>query len=217
MHPMLNDMGITNLVMSARRGEFTIPDELDEAYQDFETFMTTRPRQADVDARVGEVFRTFNRLGGAKSFIENHLQPAFETFMTGFRADVAHLGKYVTEISVPLAMLHEPEETRDAYVRFASAYPLYGNLRAAWKDMRKRDGHSNEPLGADSPLAEVRNLPDLVANWEACHNGRAQWPWGANVPHVKLAWLVNNGGQLWMPTAEEQSANWARYGAAQAA
>lgn len=218
MHTTLHDTGITNLVGAARRGDYTIPSELAEAYGDLETFVTEkRPRYDELAARAGDVFRVFNRTGGARSIITNHLQPAFNTFLAGFRADVELLGAYVQDITVPLPMLSESDEMRAAYIRFVSSHPPYATIRAAWAAMRKMDGHSSEPLGADSPLAEVRNMPDLVADWEACHHGRTQWPWGVNVHHIKLAWLVNNGGHLWLPTAEEQSANWGRRGASKAA
>lgn len=222
----LRDMGIANLVACAQRGDYTMPDELVDAYTKAYDENDTTPdlRNArEVTRLVAETVRIFNSFGRERLILD-HIQPSMTELIEGVRKDVELLGRYTEELTVPIGLLSEPEELREAYIRFANFYPRFHGIRSAWAILRGRvagDPYGNHHMDTGHPLAEIKNLPDIVANWEECHSGaikfhgRAAYPWPASPPQ-RMAWILNHGGIIWCPTAPEQRDNWDRYGKAAA-
>lgn len=150
--------------------------------------------------------------------ITGYLQPAFTKLLGQFANDREAAGRYAMEPGSSLAMLEEPDDVRAAIVRVHSIMGPYHALRTMWADLRgtpeqENSGHYGPPVGDPqgirSPLAEVRNIDQIVPGWKTAGTfGGTSWPWPSEAAHVKLGWLLDNGGQLWLPTRREQDEVW---------
>lgn len=152
-----------------------------------------------------------SKAASTEDLIRDALQPHFNRLVTQFRADVELLGERVAGPEIDL--LTASEDERLAYVRLSNFASPYMTYRATWTALRTAGqavAITNDPLGLDSPLAEVANLPDLLPNWRDFGSGVG--PWAGGELHIKLAWIVSHGGVLWVPTAQEQNEAWARCG-----
>ncbi|MGW6141599.1 hypothetical protein [Streptomyces sp. NPDC055140] len=211
--------GITSLITSARNGLHSLPDGMDDDYTQLAALVAEAvnhrgivvDNKAKAEAeKLSDKLMAYKAWGNGPVFITEHLKPALDAFLDELRADIKTAGRFAAQPAATIDMLDQPEDVRSAILRLHACYPKYGALRASWANIR-RDGDTVDPLGPNSPLAEVANLPDLAPDWQAAYFGRAPWPWPSTVPHVRLGWLLANGGQLWLPTAAEQDATWRRY------
>ncbi|MFF4566189.1 hypothetical protein [Streptomyces sp. NPDC001435] len=218
----LQDSGTASLVGAARAGYHTLPDGMADEYTAIEQLLnehTDRWGRPDLNpAQLRQVTGRADRLmgsvmyGGAEQILTEHVQPALDALLDQVRADRATVGRYANEAAPSIAMLEESDRVREAIVRLHSLVPHYGALRGSWEILRKRSmRETRDPLGTRSPLGEVANMPDLFADWEPAAHGRAPWPWQGNVLHLKLGWLLDNDGRIWLPTANQQSEAYKRY------
>lgn len=218
---MLQESGVTALVGNARFGYHTLPDGMVDAYGEFEQYVADhfnkwgtaddpaaiRTTQAMADSLASRI-----AYGNADAVIVEHLQPAMAQLLADVVADREAAGRHALTITTSIDMLSEPEHVRAAIVRLSKLHPRYHGLRHSWEVLRTRDTlPMHDPLGLRSPLAEVGNLPDVFADWERAAHGRVPWPWHSSHLAVKLGWLLDNGGHIWLPTAAEQTGAWKRY------
>jgi hypothetical protein len=217
----LKTPGTYSLIQQALRGDFTLPAAILDGYAELEKHLDEHTdhrgefesNTADKEAqRMCDALMRVPAWGGANSILTEHLQPALEDLIAHFKDDMAACGKFIHQPSPSVDMLNAPEDVRLGYLHASNAQTQYGSLRAAWQTLRRWDSHHcHDPLGVRSPLAEVANLPDLFADWELASNGRTPWPWTSNAFHVRLAWLLDNDAQVWLPTTQEHNTAWSRY------
>ncbi|MQY32596.1 hypothetical protein SRB17_05500 [Streptomyces sp. RB17] len=218
----LNDSGTTALAGNARFGYHTMPDEFLEHYAAAEEYLEAHrdgrnqihlnaKQQLEVEPMANKAIG-FLAWGGADQVITEHLQPALAELLDQVRADRKTAARYAMQESPSINMLEEDEDVRAAIVRLHSLVPRYGALRASWEICRRRAMRETaDPLQLLSPLAEVGNLPDLFSDWEKARHGAAPWPWHSHVLHIKLGWLLDNGGKIWLPTCAQQDEAYHRY------
>lgn len=208
------------LVNSARQGIHTVPqalaDDYDELLQLIADGKDPRDRwlgkdQEQAAERLAIKLTRLHNYGGRDGLIREHIAPALDTYLTKFKQARHTAGTHALQPAVTAPMLLEPKDVREAIVFIHNASLHYGQLRNIWAQLR---GGTNtaastntnvDPRGANSPLGECRNIHDLVPDWwNAGTPGYAPWPWGNTyAAHVRLAWLIDHGAQLWAPTAAE--------------
>ncbi|GGV34356.1 hypothetical protein GCM10010293_36810 [Streptomyces griseoflavus] len=218
------------LVHGARAGHYTMPAEMLAGYDQLQQLLeegkeTTnwgRTQWADT-AKEREAEALARHLSGMASnyaaprLITEHLQPALAERLDRFRTVRQVAGKYAHSNGASLDMLAEPDDVRAAILELHTATQWYGSLRDAWSELRgdveyvyNRD-RITDPLGKQSPLAEVRNIAVVAPNWrELAHIAGAVWPWGSDVTHLKLGWLLDHGAEVWLPTEDQQTAEYQR-------
>lgn len=218
----LHDSGTTALVGNARFGYHSLPQAMLDDYAAAEKHIAehtdSRGRiildQAQRDHAEDLANRAMSHIayGNGQAIITDYLQPALASLLDQVRADRATAGRYSSEQAASIDMLTENDDVRAAIVRLHGITPHYGALRVSWEILRRRDSiKTTDPLDTRSPLGEVANMPDLYADWEKAHHGRTAWPWSSTALHIKLGWLLDNGGHIWLPTADEQTQAWSRY------
>ncbi|QDN87402.1 hypothetical protein [Streptomyces sp. RLB3-6] len=221
----LGKHGITTLMDAAARGIHTLPDSIADDYaklqevldENSDRFGNLQGWQAEkAAADLMQKIYSAVAFGLADRVIIDHLRPALVRYLDEFRANVQAAGKHAVSIDIG-ALLSQPDDVRQAHIRLLDSYQDYHALRASWEICRKRNAAGIngatciDPDDIRSPLAEVRNLPDLVADWQLAFHGRKPWPWSGSAHHVRLVWLLNNGADVWMPTGQEQDQNWQKY------
>ncbi|MER5468038.1 hypothetical protein [Streptomyces sp. NPDC002685] len=218
----LQDSGTASLVAAARAGYHALPAGMVDEYAAIEQLLaehTDRWGRPDLTAdQLREVTGRADKLmgailyGGAQQILTQHVQPALAALIDQVRTDRATVGRYANEPAASVAMLEESDQVREAVVRLHSLVPHYGALRASWEILRKRSMKATvDPLGTNSPLGEVANMPDLFADWEPAAHGRTPWPWAFPVLHIKLGWILDNDGRIWLPTADQQTEAYKRH------
>ncbi|MEV6835534.1 hypothetical protein AB0N17_13620 [Streptomyces sp. NPDC051133] len=218
----LNDSGTTALLGNARFGYHTLPDAMLDDYAAVEQYLEAHrdgrsqvhlnaKQQREIEPMASKVIG-FLAWGGANQVITQHLQPALAELLDQVRADRQTAAKYAMQETPSIDMLEQPDDVRAAIVRLHSLVPRYGALRTSWEICRRRSmQETSDPLGTLSPLAEVANIVDLHADWRKSHAGQAPWPWHSHNLHIKLGWLLDNGGKIWLPTADQQTEAYHRY------
>lgn len=212
------------LVGSARQGFHTLPqamlDDYDQLLQLIEDG-TQRPGKwhnpkAEKDAeKLARKLIQLHNYGGNDGLIRDHIAPAIDAYIDGFKTDRATAGRHALAAAVGPHMLLEPLDVREALVRIHEAPIRYGQVRRMWALLRGvPNPHSikdanTDPQAANSILGECRNIADLVPEWQNAGNGPGStpWPWGnTSSAHIRLAWLIDHGGHIWAPTASEHNA-----------
>lgn len=214
------------LVHGARAGHYTMPAEMLAGYDQLQQLLTDGKRTTswgrkewaskDLEREAEDLALRLSRMA-TTALITEHLQPALAARLDRFRTVRHAAGKYAHSNGPSLDMLTEPDDVRAAILELHTATQWYGALRTAWSDLRRdpeyvynRD-RITDPLGKRSPLAEVRNIAVVVPNWrELAHIAGAVWPWGADVLHLKLGWLLDHGAEVWLPTEDQQNAEYRR-------
>ncbi|MFE2967859.1 hypothetical protein ACFXKC_30120 [Streptomyces sp. NPDC059340] len=217
--------GIAALIDSAARGIHTLPDGIADNYaklqevldENSDRFGNLQGWQAEKAASelIGKIYAVVYG-GNADRVIVDHIRPALADYLDRFRTDMQTAGKYAVSTDLG-ALLSQPDDVRQAHIRLMDSYSEYASLRHSWEVCRKRNAHgingasTIDPAGLTSPLAEVANLPDLVADWQLAAAGRKPWPWHGNAHHVRMAWLLSNGADIVAPTGQEQDQIWAKH------
>ncbi|WP_405524596.1 hypothetical protein OG426_16100 [Streptomyces canus] len=218
----LDRTGIPLLLGAANNGVHTLPDGLTDVHTQLLDYIE---EHADHRNRIDQpkeeraIGRMLQQLGGATAFgnaediIIDHLQPSLDRFLIEFRETADAAGKYAQlGYQDGSGLLTETDDVRKAYIKLTELFPKYSALRASWLHLRpKATGDTIDPMGLNSPLAEVANLPDLVPNWQMAAAHRAPWPWPANVFHVRMGWLLDHDAHIWLPTRQEQDQVWQQY------
>ncbi|MFD5673679.1 hypothetical protein [Streptomyces sp. NPDC127040] len=211
--------GIAGLVTAAREGVHTLPQEIIDDYAALEAIEAEHtdrhgrisdPQAVQAADRLAERLGRAKAWGNANALLVGHVQPALTAFLADLAADLKTAGRHAVQPGATIDMLTEPDDVRAAIVRLHSAITVYGRLRASWEILR-RGTQTTDPLGLNSPLAEIGNLPDLVPDWQPAYYGRAPWPWQSTVFHVRMGWLLANGAHIWLPTPAEQEAAWRKH------
>lgn len=219
----LDDSGTTALVAHARQGHHTLPQPLLDDYAAVEDFLAQHTtdrggltlnaagmRHADELAHKAMAHTAW---GNSVTLITDHLQPALDKLLDQVRADRKAAAAYAMHPAPTLDMLQQNDDVRAAIVRLHSLMVPYGALRTSWEICRRRitTQVTRDPQDVHSPLAEVANIPDLFTNWESANHARTPWPWPSTTLHVKLGWLLDNGGKIWLPTPDQQTEAYNRY------
>lgn len=214
----LKASGVVGIITGAREGVHTLPQQILDDYADIEKIAA---QHADKWGRVSDkaAARTLDqlgdRIGAALAYgnrdqvIREHLAPALDELLDEFRATAAAAGNFAHHDGPTLDMLTAPEAARHAYVRLHETYPKYGRLRASWQTLHR--GDVDDPLGDRSPLAEIENIDTVVPDWHAAYYHRTPWPWPSQVFHVRLAWLLDHGAHIWLPTPDQHNQAWRRH------
>lgn len=227
--------GFDTLRGGVKAGLHTMPEGFVDALDRLDQLATlTAPRPGDHDAlapldglaaqaeegqwyarRDRAAQMLFDRAGATLAYqdaavIEAHLAPALTRLLDAFRADLAIIGPYQHLVAPNTQLLAEPsQELREAWIRFSEVNQRYATLRMSWAVLRRRDYATSDPQGADSILSEVANGPALIGpRWRDTRAFGAASPWVGPWPqptHVRLAAILAAGGQLWMPSARQQS------------
>lgn len=102
-----------------------------------------------------------------------------------------------------------PLRQTPSVVRIDAAVPRYDALRQAHSVARKL-GYPGEHPDGYAWFAEVRNMevvwPEITGLLAV---DPSITPWPRTGTRDRLAWLFGRGGELWLPTAEEQEQRWA--------
>ena len=214
------------LVHRSRDGIHTIPQELTDDYEEFEQlvkdgkeitsggYLQWRSRAHEQDAEtMAKKLTQLANYGGRPGIIADHLQPALADFVDRFRALWAKAGTYASQPTITADMLAAPDDVRAAIVELQTGLN-YTQLRGAYQDLRggstnprNVDASKQDPRGCGSLLAEVRNIADLFPEWETVSQvGGYPPPWGSScMTHTRLGWILEHGGELWMPTEEQHT------------
>lgn len=195
-HPMMDLLGV---LACAERGDYTMPDDLMDAYARYETAKGAQAAKLAAELRLAVN-------GRREQLIAEHIAPSLDNLMVEIADVVTTLGVYAHTDSPPPDLLTAPENVRHAYLAFDPLVNAYRNIRAGWRALRV-PGDCVDPLGLDSPAAEIRDVNAHIPQWQASHVGRAYWPWGHG-DRLKLAWAITNSITLWTPTAQQQSDAW---------
>ncbi|MFM9790152.1 hypothetical protein [Streptomyces turgidiscabies] len=217
----LDRTGIPLLLGAANNGVHTVPDGISDPYAQLMDFIEEHadrynridnPKDERTVARMLQQLGAATAFGNAEAIIIEHLQPALDRFLVELRDTITAAGKYAAlGYQDGSGLLTETDEVRHAYIKLTELYPKYGALRASWQHLRGKNSDSIDPMGLNSPLAEVANLPDIVDNWVLAAAGRTPWPWPATVFHVRMNWLLSHGARIWLPTRIEQDQVWQQY------
>jgi hypothetical protein len=206
----LDQLGITTLVGCARRGDLTMPTSLTTAYDNFDSVSSSSPNDtAALTTAANAVVAAYKALD-RDGLITGNVQPALASTLSAFTTDVQTIGAYAFTTDVPVGVVSASSTVQQAYVRVYNFGPRYASIRACWRVLVST-APVLDPLGIDSPLAEVQNLPAVAPNWFTAAGGGDDWPWKSSVLRIKLAWLVTNGGQLWCPTVSQLNTNYLTY------
>lgn len=221
IHNDLDRGGITCLVDNTKRGIHTMPDGFTATYDDvWACIEDNSDRYGEVQGWKAEkaVAELCARLsatiygGNGQAVITDHLQPALARIITGMKKDFITAGRYVSYTGSAADLLNEEAPVREAYTRLMDSHGVYHGLRSSWTAIRTNDGYELfDQLGITSPLAEVRNLPEVFEDWKRASAGRAPWPWLGTAHHVRMHWLLTNGAEVWCPTGAQQQDNWVKY------
>ncbi|MFJ1604169.1 hypothetical protein ACIOHS_12465 [Streptomyces sp. NPDC088253] len=219
----LDKGGMTALMGSAARGVHTLPDGIADNYaklqevldENSDRFGNLQGWQAEKAAadHLGKMYSEVYG-GNCDRIINEHLKPALVRYLDEFRSNMQTAGQYAVSTDLG-ALLSQPDDVRQSHIRLMDSFADYLALRGSWEICRKRNSSDGtgtiDPDGLASPLAEVANLPDLVADWKLAFAGRKAWPWRGSAHHVRLVWLLSNGADVWLPTGQEQDRTWQRY------
>lgn len=193
------DMDVIGVLACADRGDYTMPADLMDAYTRHKT-----AKGAQAEKIAAEIRQT--AYGHVNQLITEHISTSLDRLMTEVAETVNTLGTYAHLDAPPPDLLAAPENVRQAYLAFDPLVNAYRNIRAGWKALRT-PGDCIDPLGLDSPAAEILDIHQHIPQWQASHVGRGYWPWGHG-DRLKLAWAITNGITLWTPTAQQQSDAW---------
>jgi hypothetical protein len=217
--------GVTSLMAAAARGIHTLPDGIADNYasllevldKNSDRFGWIQGWQAEKAATdLMQKMYAAIAFGNADVVINEHLKPALVRYLDEFRINMQTAGEYAVSTDIG-ALLSQPDDVRQAHIKLMDSHGDYAALRASWEICRKRNaGGMNgtstiDPMDLASPLAEVRNLPDLVSDWQLAYHARKPWPWNGTAHHIRLVWLLNHGADVWLPTGLEQNETWQRY------
>lgn len=231
----LNTTSVVMLAGGADRGDYTMPAEIAEAWAEVlrladstpPDFGAKRSQTAFADWRnerdtamvkVAEQAVRYVH-GNAGALISQYLAPALDTQVKEFTEAVAACGRFALEPDPTMELLDQSPEVRDAYHHITLAVSVYATIRIAWRALRSIDlgPADTDPRGVHSPLAEVRNIPQLDPNWQTSITSSERFgamdrrpvsPFPAGPPHVRLAAMIRAGAELWLPNAAEQAEAW---------
>jgi hypothetical protein len=211
----LQECGLATVHYGHTIGAYHLPDQWIEAYE----AVDARPQGRPAEKAWHELTSMTTGSGleaGASALIVGSLQPALAEMMSVFTADVQALGAFAEMAELTAAQAGEllamGGDVAEAWNRHQQFDSKYVHLRNAWVVLRGREfWHCADPRGVDSLLSEVSNAPDVVPDtWRTLGTWGARGftapPWVGSVPHLRLGWIVRNGGRIWAPTAVQQSA-----------
>ncbi|GAB2328459.1 hypothetical protein [Streptomyces variabilis] len=164
--------------------------------------------------KVARNLHTLRPYGKRDTLIRDYIRPALEDYLARFKQAYNTAGKHAQCDTVQPYMLLEPEPVRVALTELHDATQQYGSIRHAWallrggslQDTRASIATTVDPHGANSILGEVRNIADIFPEWvNAGAVGGTPWPWQGRPAHLRLAWILANGGEIWAPTADEHN------------
>ncbi|XKK63922.1 hypothetical protein HFP71_16885 [Streptomyces sp. ARC32] len=215
-----------HLVHGARAGHYTMPEEMLTGYDQLQQLLTDGRRttswgrkewaSTDLEREAEDLARHVSGMAhryNAHKLIAEHLEPSLTARLDRFRTVRQTAGRHATAATPSLDMLAEPDDVRAAILELHTATQWYGGLRSAWSRLRgdsePESGRGSDPMGKQSPLAEVRNINVVVPNWrQLAHIAGATWPWGSGWIHLKLGWLLDHGAEVWLPTEDQQDAEY---------
>lgn len=220
----------------AQQGFYTAPQEMLDTWAEFEQHvndgMVTRPwgrrdwANTKAEQKAEEVAMRFRSFAGIHSYhalITENLRPAQADVVDSFTAARATAGALANVDQPDFQALSAPDDVRTAARELLDHARRYSILRNAYENLRKTESLNPigrpdaDPRGETSPLAEIRNLPALIPEWQQVGMPnpiarlRVSWPWRGNSTHLKLGWLTDHGAELWMPTEREHDALWRQY------
>lgn len=138
------------------------------------------------------------------------LQDALDECIKGFRADMAAAGAWaaIDPHAIPLRILEEPDDTREAVARLLGDGPRrYAAIRQAWGTMRpgQQPGGFGYHPGDDPtlPLAEIRNAPEILG-WTPDTPRHHTWKTG--MVHQWVGEMIRRGAHFWTPSPDQQRA-----------
>lgn len=129
--------------------------------------------------------------------LTDHLRPAHDQTWQSYRDAHRTLQEYgETE---PRRLLSAPSKVRKASDTCDLMADRYAAIREAYGDLRIRCGLAC-PDDPNGKYAAIRNYHQLSPSRLAM----ARPPWHAMSTRHYLDWMAEHGGQLWMPTPDEQ-------------
>lgn len=207
--------GIASLVEASRAGWHTLPQAILDDYATLESLAADyetnpQPGTAEEAAAVTDALVTATEGGAASALITDHIRPGLEAFLTDFTNDVTAAGAFATEPGPTPPMLEAPDSVQQAYTRLYEAPVRWQSIRSSWQILRGRSlMRTADPAGLDSVHAEVANTLAMRPLWDPnSPSGKLASPWHHGTFHVRLAWLLANGAEIWAPTATEQTIAW---------
>jgi hypothetical protein len=191
-------MDLTGVLACADRGDYTMPAHLLDAYRAWQAL----PKGKEREQAAAAIRRDAPH---ADQLIADHITPSLNALMAEVADTVTTLGSYAHTDQPPPELLTADEPVRQAWLAFDPLVTRYRNIRAGWKALRA--GGTIDPLGLDSPIAEIVDVDQHCPGWENAHAGRGFWPWGFG-DRLKLAWAVTHHVTLWTPTRQQHDDAW---------
>lgn len=147
---------------------------------------------ADAAEQLGEqLLRTVGDL--ADRIIVDCLRPKYDEVLDGLVQSLALTAEYPDA----LAALQAPASVRASLAAQPELYAKYNAIRAAHEVLaRVGTGPQRDDEGIFSSLRNAEQI------WPRAQRPRMHCPWPEGLPG--LAWLIQNGGELWLPTFAEQ-------------
>ncbi|XKK63925.1 hypothetical protein HFP71_16900 [Streptomyces sp. ARC32] len=212
-----------SLVGFAQKGTITLPQAMLDDHDHLMTLFAegqqyrkqwSDPAKEGEAEKVAKKLRALRHYGGHDGLIRERIRPALEDFLTRFQNARREAGKSGREANLHPSMLLEPEPVRVAIAELHDTTAQYSYIHHAWALLRGGGAHRHDtgtltdidPQGSRSILGEIRNIADIFPEWvNAGTIGGTPWPWTGQPAHLRLAWVLDNGGELWAPTAAEHN------------
>jgi hypothetical protein len=129
------------------------------------------------------------------TLLAEHLRPALDSLLDKLRPHA----KVVVNLD-PEGALRAGGQASKAWLTFDRGAEEYRALRAARQSLALVGVAAAEDTGL---FAEIRNLPDVWPDHRPVYGRTPPPPWPED-PRRRLAWLLANGADIWMPTPAEQ-------------
>lgn len=161
-------------------------------------------RRAVLREAVDLVARQFEGLvhRSAYDLVTDTLRPALERVLTETRTLLADLPETLTADALLAAGVDHT-----AWRRVNELSAAYSHLRRAYLCLPLRADIEHDELGEFSEIKNRADIDPTVRRQHKNMRGSTVPPWPNTEPQ-RLAWLLRNGAELWLPLPEDQDAAW---------
>jgi len=139
----------------------------------------------------------------AESILVEHLQPALAAVVGELSGAFAATGQY----SSPSELLLAPAKARQAAASVDALCEKYEAIRGGRGDLTWTVQY-RATADLDDEFGEVRNPETVWTRTQNRNMNAGTPPWPLTPTRTRVAWLLANGCELWLPTPTEQDTRW---------